>query len=288
VRPDGVRWRRRLAWATVGLYVVALGDACATRYHQRGLTGGYDDRRVGPTLFFVKVNGNGFTHETTLVEYFHRRASDLCQSIGFAAYSFETNTAASTTTTPPTYSVDTTYDRRSSHTEIREDPGMSVTKFAVSGYVNCRTPVQQYTAAPLLAPQIEQYQGSAPMVTEAGPPSARPTPMTIADAISACKDVQRDYSTWVGCETNYILGAPSMIMAFRDSKDADTLMGAMATHVAGPFCAAANSVNRAAMVYLVLSGRYARRFSCEMGAWGDWFELNSDDQKQFPAGTQSL
>ena len=79
-----------------------------------------------------------------------------------------------------------------------------------------------------------------------------------------------------------------MIMAFRDSKDADTLMGAMAKHVAGPFCAAANSVNREAMVYLVLMGRYARQYSCEMGVWGPWFELNSDDQKQFPPGTQRL
>jgi hypothetical protein len=79
-----------------------------------------------------------------------------------------------------------------------------------------------------------------------------------------------------------------MVIEFKDSKTADSLLGAMAKHVAGPFCTAANSVNRPASVYVVVGGRDARQFSCEMGKWGEWFELPAQDQKQLPRGTQSL
>jgi hypothetical protein len=261
-----------------------------TPYQQRGLTGGYEDRRVGPTLFFVNVKGNGFTGETTLVGYFHRRAAELCQSIGFSSYSFNSNTVANTTRGPTTYSANTTYGYNSMQTEVRENPGMSVTKYAVSGYINCNAPYPQDAT-----PQPQQYPGYPPAPPEPLPtapavapaPAPRP-PLTIADAISARKEVQRSSSIPVGCETSYIQGVPSMVMLFRDSKDADSLLGPMAKQVAGPFCAAANSANREASVFIVIGNRSARHYSCEMGDWGPWFELKPDDQQRLPLGTQSL
>lgn len=269
-----------LRWTALGAACVAFGAACVTPYQPQGLGGGYDDRRLGPTLFFVKIKGNGFTGETTLVEYFHRRATEICQSIGFAYYTFDSSTAANTTRAPSSYSASTTYSPYGSRTEVQENPRMTVTRYEVTGYVNCHTPMQQY-----VPPQPSQYPTYSPTPPPGAPPAQ---PVTMANAIALCKQVSRDTSIAVGCETDYIAGEPSMIMAFRNPQDANGLLGAMAQHVAGPFCQAANSANRSANVYLVLSGRQARRFSCEMGTWGEWFELNADDQKQFPSGTQSL
>jgi hypothetical protein len=56
----------------------------------------------------------------------------------------------------------------------------------------------------------------------------------------------------------------------------------MAKHVAGPFCRAANSVNRTALVFLVVGKNAARPFVCELDEWGDWIDLaDSDSEVEF-------
>jgi len=119
------------------------------------------------------------------------------------------------------------------------------------------------------------------------PKKSKPRPLTIAEAIAVCKEIQKDSSLPIGCATAYIRGTPSMVISFRNEKEADALLGAMANQVAGPFCEAANSSNRPAAVYMVIGGRHARPYSCEMADWGDWFELAPEDRQPSPGG-QSL
>lgn len=57
--------------------VLAL-TACATPYQRMGLSGGYDDKRLGNGDYVVTVKVNGFTDRATALEYLHRRAGELC------------------------------------------------------------------------------------------------------------------------------------------------------------------------------------------------------------------
>jgi hypothetical protein len=131
----------------VSVFILAVGvGACATLaphptpYQPSGFSGGYEDQRVGQTQFVVSVSGNAYTSETTLLGYFHRRATELCQSIGYGGYSYQLSTQASQTeTTPKTYTVDKTYDGNTEHTTIQEHPATSIQKYSVSGSIVCNT-----------------------------------------------------------------------------------------------------------------------------------------------------
>ena len=90
-----------------GMGACAFFTPTPTPYQPSGYTGGYQDQRLGQTQFLVSVSGNGNTSEMTLVGYFHRRATELCRSIGYSGYSFELSTQATQTQmTPKTYTVD--------------------------------------------------------------------------------------------------------------------------------------------------------------------------------------
>lgn len=78
----------------------------------------------------------------------------------------------------------------------------------------------------------------------------------------------------MSCTTDYVDGVPSMIVGFRNADDAQQWLGPFAEHIGAPFCAAANRNGREARVYMTVgtdSGEQARRWSCELGKWGDWF-----------------
>jgi hypothetical protein len=127
-----------------------LGLGCVTPYQRTGFTGGYDDTKVREAEHFIEVRGNAFTSKTTLVNYFHRRARELCAQEGFDDYSYSATTEAEVGRTGSTYTANsrtTAYGgvARSS-TTIRENPGITYTKYGVSGIVVCtqrRVPVRQ-------------------------------------------------------------------------------------------------------------------------------------------------
>ena len=150
------------------LFAIGVG-ACSfltptpTPYQPSGYTGGYQDQRVGQTQFVVSVSGNAHTSEMTLVGYFHRRATELCQSIGYSGYSFELSTQATQTQmTPKTYTVDKTYEGNTTHTTIQEHPATSVTKDGINGRIDCNASAQVVEAngGPPPGMSIQQAQAA--------------------------------------------------------------------------------------------------------------------------------
>ena len=122
------------------LFLLPCGvGACATSYGRAGtFHGGYEDQRIGQARFQVFVRGNEYTNQMTLVGYFHRRATELCQSIGYSGYAWELSTRTTTVQrSPKTVTVDKTYDESGSHTTIQEHPATSVDLYSVSGTVDC-------------------------------------------------------------------------------------------------------------------------------------------------------
>lgn len=59
---------------------------CSTPYQKMGFRGGYEDTPIKGNLYYVNVQTNGFTSQITAVQYFHRRAKELCIENGYADY----------------------------------------------------------------------------------------------------------------------------------------------------------------------------------------------------------
>jgi len=77
------------------------------------------------------------------------------------------------------------------------------------------------------------------------------------------------------CTTDYVDDVPSIIVGFPNADDAEKWMQPFYEQVGGPFCDAANRHGREARIYLTIGAgeaQRARRYSCEFGKWGDWFE----------------
>lgn len=99
---------------------------------------------------------------------------------------------------------------------------------------------------------------------------------SVADAIAACKNIQKAQDIPVGCKLEYIEGNPAMFMLFTNLKDAESWMGALAEHIAVPYCDSANKTGREAFVVgLVNSTNQGKIFRCESWEWGEWFALES-------------
>jgi hypothetical protein len=97
---------------------------------------------------------------------------------------------------------------------------------------------------------------------------------TIADASAACKQLHANTKIPVTCSTDYVDNVPSMIVGFRDRSEAERWLEPFAEHIGNPLCQAANRSGREARVYMTIGEdekQQARRWSCELGKWGDWF-----------------
>lgn len=103
--------------------------SCVTPYQPRGLLGGYDSEPLGRGQWFVEVRGNGFTSETTLLRYFHRRAAELCGADYEATWQTETDRVA---TTEAVASGGRTRARASARTA-------TTARHVVAGVVRCST-----------------------------------------------------------------------------------------------------------------------------------------------------
>jgi hypothetical protein len=97
---------------------------------------------------------------------------------------------------------------------------------------------------------------------------------TIADASAACQRLQADAEIPVTCTTDYVENVPSMIVGFRSLEEARQYMAPFAEHIGNPFCEAAQRSGREARVYMTVGSgdaQRARKWSCELGKWGEWF-----------------
>ena len=109
-------------------------------------------------------------------------------------------------------------------------------------------------------------------------PSAPGEGQTVADAIQACNRVQEDRSVPITCTTEYLDGAQTMIVGFRNGAEAESYAQAIAQQVAGPFCRAANSASRRASFVVTLADSVARHFDCEQQRWGEWVRISREPQ----------
>ena len=54
-------------------------SACVTPYQKAGFSGGYTDFETQTGVYYVSFKGNGYTNKETVVQYWHRRASEICE-----------------------------------------------------------------------------------------------------------------------------------------------------------------------------------------------------------------
>ncbi|HET9474903.1 MAG TPA: hypothetical protein VFO82_13480 [Steroidobacteraceae bacterium] len=64
----------------------ALAGCSATKYQPMAFTGGYKDVHIRDNVYYVSFAGNSWIDTGTVVQYFHRRAKELCTEKGFGNY----------------------------------------------------------------------------------------------------------------------------------------------------------------------------------------------------------
>jgi len=69
-----------------GLCLLTLA-ACASPYTKVGAFGGYDDMQVGPNMYRISVEGNGYTTEDRAERMALLRASEITLAKGFEYFS---------------------------------------------------------------------------------------------------------------------------------------------------------------------------------------------------------
>lgn len=78
--------------------LTACIPAVPTPYQPKAANGGYTDSALDDSTFVIAVSGNPSTERVTVLEYFHRRAKELCTSKGFTDYRVLEQQATSNTT----------------------------------------------------------------------------------------------------------------------------------------------------------------------------------------------
>ena len=127
-------------------------------------------------------------------------------------------------------------------------------------------------------PAPKQPQVNNPPQTAAPPqaPVQRPTPApkvsTISDSVQVCREIQKATDIIIGCEFKYIDGTPTMSLLFPNYTIVSKFWPILTENLTGPFCGAANSVNRQAQLVLAVDEtKMLRIFFCETSVWSDWF-----------------
>ena len=101
-------------------------------------------------------------------------------------------------------------------------------------------------------------------------------PLTLADSIQVCREVQRSRRIPITCQTTYVEGRPTMVVGFPGPYEYDTYGRVIVEYVAAPFCEAANNGNREAfLVFAVSRPDLMRLYSCETGEITQWFDPKS-------------
>lgn len=87
-----------LSLVCIVVFSLAACIAKPTPYQPRTALGGYTDSALDDSTFVIAVTGNPRTERVTVLEYFHRRAKELCTSKGFTDYRVLEQQATSNTT----------------------------------------------------------------------------------------------------------------------------------------------------------------------------------------------
>jgi hypothetical protein len=81
----------------------ALAGCVTTPYQPMGFTGGYKDVHIRDNVYYVSFAGNAWIDTGTVVQYFHRRAKELCTEKGFGNYQVLTEKDSSSWMATATY-----------------------------------------------------------------------------------------------------------------------------------------------------------------------------------------
>lgn len=71
---------------------VFVMTGCVTPYQKMTNLGGYRDAEVSPGIHEVVVVGSSWTSHEVLTGYFHRRALEICTTLGHRFYDFRIST----------------------------------------------------------------------------------------------------------------------------------------------------------------------------------------------------
>ncbi len=80
-------FRKILSMSLLEAMLVVAG--CATSYQPKSFTGGYQDFRIGPNVFRVRFEGNGYTSKERVTEFFYRRCAEVARANGFDYFILE-------------------------------------------------------------------------------------------------------------------------------------------------------------------------------------------------------
>lgn len=110
----------------MGILLVSIfvSGCSSTPYQPMGFTGGYKDTHIKGNLYFVEISTNGYTDQTTAVQYFHRRAKEVCVENGYKDYKISGERDTSTQMAVGSYGGGSV-------------SASTINKPGVSGYVEC-------------------------------------------------------------------------------------------------------------------------------------------------------
>jgi hypothetical protein len=135
---------------------------------------------------------------------------------------------------------------------------------------------------PTSQPQVSNPpQTAASPSAPAQPPQTAPKVLTISQSKYLCEEIQKDSNIAISCEFRYIESKPTMYLVFPNSNVASNSWQILTENLAGPFCGAANSVNRQANVVLALDdSKIARVYFCETNVWSEWIGYGDNKENR--------
>jgi hypothetical protein len=107
-------------------------------------------------------------------------------------------------------------------------------------------------------------------------PETQEPPLTIAETMHLCKAMHTSPELGIGCDVRDVESRLAMVVVFPHAEAMRELWTGMPKYVAASFCFAAVTANREAFVFLgIHDTQQARRYSCAMQEWSEWFEYGS-------------
>jgi hypothetical protein len=66
--------------------MAAALTACATEYGPSTWKGGYKDAHIRDNIYYVEFSANAWVDSVTAIQYFERRAKEVCEENGYSDY----------------------------------------------------------------------------------------------------------------------------------------------------------------------------------------------------------
>jgi len=76
-------WKACRARGVLGVLALCLVAGCVTAYQPRSVTGGYQERQLSPSRWYVEFFGNGHTTRDTVMVYWLNRCAELTVGKGY-------------------------------------------------------------------------------------------------------------------------------------------------------------------------------------------------------------